>query len=74
VYNSGGKQNAGYYLSTVERFNLSDNTWQQLSPMPVKLRGAAATMVNGRIWLIGGSTNQDWDQRVWVIFILLLVY
>jgi N-acetylneuraminic acid mutarotase len=46
-------------LSTVDRYNISTNTWDQAAPLTggvTKRSDAAAVTINGKIWLFGGCT------------------
>lgn len=57
-------------LSTVEKYNVANDTWTQASPLPLVQFGGhvqktpglsdmGAAVVNGKIWIFGGCTVQD---------------
>lgn len=41
-------------LGQVSVFDPADRTWRRLAPMPTPRSGAAAVVVDGKIWVIGG--------------------
>eukprot|EP00808_Paulinella_micropora_P024722 g29540.t1 len=45
----------GYSLDTVERFDLRNNRWDFVAPMHFKRTGCAAAVLNGTLYVMGGS-------------------
>ncbi len=78
LYVLGGQTSAGTsttiwftYINPDGHLGYSSSVWQtNLRPLPVPLAGAAPFIVNGRLFLSGGSTasgptNQVWNAQLW---------
>jgi N-acetylneuraminic acid mutarotase len=68
IYCIGGKQYWGvdpFYqeLNTTEVYDPTRNFWITKSPMPIPVLGAASAVVDGKIYVIGGSRHfqAGWD-------------
>ncbi len=60
IYLTGG-WNQGGALDTVYRLDLSDRTWEGVDdPLPQPRSYHACTVVDGRLYLIGGAVGGDW--------------
>ncbi|XP_040183003.1 kelch repeat and BTB domain-containing protein 8-like isoform X2 [Rana temporaria] len=46
---------------SVECFSVLDNTWRDVSSMPIALHSFASAMLKGRLFAIGGMTQTDID-------------
>ena len=63
IYCIGGKRYWGvdppYYqeLNTTEVYNTATNSWTTKSPMPIPVLGAASAVLDGKIYIIGGSRH-----------------
>jgi N-acetylneuraminic acid mutarotase len=44
-------------LTTVERYDVLNDKWDTRAPMPTARAGAGATVVNGRIYVVGGHNR-----------------
>ena len=44
----------GWKLSSVERFNPQESTWELISHMSVPRAGATAALLTGKIYIFGG--------------------
>jgi len=68
----GGKTPYGAYLSTVEEYDPSTDTWTKKADMPTARSGHSASVVNGKIYVIGGepraqasvSTVEEYDPAM----------
>ncbi|MDW3627240.1 MAG: kelch repeat-containing protein, partial [Nitrososphaeraceae archaeon] len=47
-------------LDTAEVYNIKNNSWNTITPLPQLLHHTAATTFNGSIYVIGGYTNNNW--------------
>jgi N-acetylneuraminic acid mutarotase len=66
IYTLGGSTGSvevdgGVASSAVEVYYPSNDTWKVLSPMPTNASNVHANVVNGKIYLIGLSTNLVYD-------------
>lgn len=68
IYCIGGKKYWGvdpFYqeLNTTEVYDPARNTWTTKSPMPIPVLGAASAVLDGKIYVIGGSRHFQvgWD-------------
>ena len=48
-----------YGISTVEVYDPQTNTWQRVADMPTPRHGAKAAVVNGTIFVFGGSNGEE---------------
>jgi N-acetylneuraminic acid mutarotase len=58
IYVCGGSDGLDT-LNTMERFNISEQIWENLPPMGVPRLGHAAAVVRGRLYVIGGYDGQE---------------
>jgi N-acetylneuraminic acid mutarotase len=68
IYCIGGKKYWGvdpFYqeLNTTEVYDPARNTWTTKSPMPIPVLGAASAVLDGKIYVVGGSRHFQvgWD-------------
>lgn len=52
----GGETLYGQVLNTVEEYKLEVNEWREVSPLPLPLANAAATVFDEAIYVAGGTT------------------
>jgi len=62
IYCIGGKKywgvDSGYQeLNTTEAYDPARNTWTTKSPMPIPVLGSASAVLDGKIYVIGGSRH-----------------
>ena len=60
IYVIGGFDKSGNVLDTVEVYNINNDSWKTVSPLPQPLHHTAASSSNGKIYVIGGYTNNNW--------------
>ncbi|MBP7962001.1 MAG: hypothetical protein KBG20_05360 [Caldilineaceae bacterium] len=56
LYAMGGETAQGETVGTVDLYNLTVNEWSQGADLPVAVANSAAVVLDGRIFLAGGST------------------
>lgn len=67
IYAAGGMVGeTGRPLATFARYDTSSDRWQTLRPLPVPTRAAAAAAVDGRLYVIGGTTPEGNTNAVWM--------
>jgi N-acetylneuraminic acid mutarotase len=65
IYIIGGKDNSGTELDSVERYDLSKNTWTTLQPLSTPRAGGKAVVdKNNNIYIIGGTTTGSTSSSV----------
>jgi N-acetylneuraminic acid mutarotase len=57
IYAIGGANQFGVALPTVRRFDAETAQWVNLAPMPTGRRDAAAAVLGGLIYVVGGDNN-----------------
>lgn len=57
IYVIGGIDKPGNALDTVEVYNTKNDSWKKVSPLPQPLHHSAASSLNGKIYVIGGSSS-----------------
>jgi len=56
LYAAGGETNTGLgVLNNVESYNPSTNSWSTQASLPTAVNGAAAGVINGNLFVVGGS-------------------
>ena len=58
IYFFGGVSTLGL-VNYVERYNVSENKWEQMTPMSVARHQCAAVALNGFIYVIGGMPDNN---------------
>jgi N-acetylneuraminic acid mutarotase len=48
-------------LPAISKAQPQENTWKTLSPMPQSISGARAAVVNGKIYVMSGTFNYEYD-------------
>lgn len=49
--------NGGKYISAIDRYRISTNTWERITNTPTARTGASSHTVNGKIYVIGGYND-----------------
>ena len=57
IYVIGGLDKSGKVLDTVEVYNIKNDTWKTVAPLPQPLHHTAASNFNDKIYVIGGSSS-----------------
>jgi len=57
IYAIGGENSSGQTIATTEIYDLAINEWTSDASLPIPLANSVATMLNGRIYVAGGSYN-----------------
>ncbi len=68
MYFFGGDDHYGVVLDSVQVYDIVENVLSNLSPMPVGLHHHTATIVNDRVYIIGGMISPDDvepDERIY---------
>jgi hypothetical protein len=60
IYVIGGLDKSGKVLDTVEVYNIKNDSWKTVTPLPQSLHHTAASSFNGKIYVIGGSSIDNW--------------
>ncbi|XP_046659815.1 kelch-like protein diablo isoform X1 [Homalodisca vitripennis] len=67
VYVIGGRNDGGP-LSSVERYSVEANEWDECVSLPEPLEGAAATVANNSVYVTGGfNTSGGVTNKAWVL-------
>ena len=56
---SGTQTQPDPYLASVEVFNLKTNQWQEITEMPTPRTSHTASIVDGKVYVIGGYVQED---------------
>ncbi|CAG7822048.1 unnamed protein product [Allacma fusca] len=59
-----GGQDCGFPLDIVERYDILENRWETLAPLPISVHGCGATIVSCKLYLVGGRSSKH-ERRVW---------
>ena len=57
IYVIGGVDKPGNALDTVEVYNIKNDSWKKVAPLPQPLHHSAASSFNGKVYVIGGSSS-----------------
>jgi N-acetylneuraminic acid mutarotase len=60
IYVIGGFDKYDNVLDTVEVYNIKNDSWKTVSPLPEPLHHTATASSNGKIYVVGGYTNNNW--------------
>jgi N-acetylneuraminic acid mutarotase len=60
VYVIGGFDKSGDTLDVVEVYNVKNNSWKSITPMPQGVHHTAAASYNGKIYVVGGFISREW--------------
>ena len=69
IYAIGGRGWSGIqsepdpYLASVEVFNLKTNQWQEITEMPTPRTSHTASIVDGKVYVIGGYVQEDKEYK-----------
>jgi N-acetylneuraminic acid mutarotase len=72
IYVIGGVDKPGNALDTVEVYNIKNDSWKKVAPLPQPLHHSAASSFNGKIYVIGGSSSYSSDD--WIPSNKLFIY
>ena len=70
----GGLNKPGKGLDTVEFYNIKNESWKKVGPLPQPLHHAAAASFNGKINVIGGSYDAASAASNWIPSNKLFIY
>ena len=62
IYVLGGENGEGQTLDAVEAYDLRFNQWRPVAPMPERLANLGAAVLDGQIYVAGGSANSSAGQ------------
>jgi len=60
IYVIGGYDKSGDPLDVVEVYNVKNNSWKSIAPLPRVLHHAAAASYDGKIYVVGGFIAREW--------------
>jgi len=60
IYVMGGYDKSGNTLDVVEVYNVKNNSWKSIAPLPRVLHHAAAASYDGKIYVVGGFIATEW--------------
>ena len=60
IYVIGGLDKSGETLDVVEVYNVKNNSWKSVAPVPQELNHAAAASYDGKIYVVGGFISREW--------------
>ena len=60
IYVIGGLDKSGDTLDVVEVYNVKNNSWKSIAPLPRGLNHAAAASYDGKIYVVGGFISSEW--------------
>jgi N-acetylneuraminic acid mutarotase len=60
IYAIGGVDESGDILDIVEVYNVNNNSWKSVIPLPQSLHHTAATSFDGKIYVVGGFIS--WER------------
>ena len=66
IYVIGGFGKTGKVLDTVEVYDIKNDSWKTVAPLPQPLHHSAATTFNDRLYVIGEYTNDNWLPSNWL--------
>ncbi len=59
-YVIGGFDKTGKVLDTVEVYDIKNDSWKAVAPLPQPLHHTTASSFKDKIYVIGGYTNNNW--------------
>jgi N-acetylneuraminic acid mutarotase len=60
IYVIGGFDESGDTSDVVEIYNVKNNSWISIAPMPQAVHHAAAASYDGKIYVVGGFISREW--------------
>ncbi|NOJ30328.1 MAG: galactose oxidase [Nitrososphaeraceae archaeon] len=60
IYVIGGFDKSGRVLNIVEVYNIKNDSWRTVAPLPQPLHHTAASSFGGKIYVIGGYSDNNW--------------
>ena len=63
LYTAGGFDGSSR-LSSVECFDTATNTWEAVAPMSMARCGAAAGVLDGKLYVVGGKADGNMSGNV----------
>jgi len=58
IYALGGRDDAGLYLATVERYSIDLDVWRPVAPMLVERCGMGSSEHDGKLYVVGGFNGR----------------
>jgi N-acetylneuraminic acid mutarotase len=71
IFVIGGFDESGKALATVESYNVFNDSWKSITPLPEPMHHTTASTYNGKIFVVGGFTSDVGD---WVPTNKLFIY
>ncbi|CAJ0578652.1 unnamed protein product, partial [Mesorhabditis spiculigera] len=65
-YISGGFNKSKERCATVEVYDFLSNTLKQVAPMPLVLSNHSSAFLDGLLYVLGGTTDGGWTDRLYV--------
>ena len=66
IYVPGGWTAEGKPTAVVEAYNLADETWHQLKPLPRPLSGYALAVLEERVYVFGGKDDRGYTNSTFI--------
>jgi N-acetylneuraminic acid mutarotase len=60
IYVIGGFDESGEVLNIVEVYNVNNDSWNSIAPLPEPLHHTASATFDGKIYVIGGFVSREW--------------
>lgn len=60
IYVIGELDRSGDVLNIVEVYNVKNDSWKSVTPIPQPLHHTAAASYNGKIYVVGGFISREW--------------
>jgi N-acetylneuraminic acid mutarotase len=60
IYAMGGEHTYNF-----EKYNVVNDSWTVLTPLPFQLKAAAAVSLNGRLYVIGGFVDGSYSDAIY---------
>ena len=60
IYVIGGFDELGDPMDVVEVYNVQNNSWKSVTPLPKPLHHTAASTFDGKIYVVGGFLSREW--------------
>jgi N-acetylneuraminic acid mutarotase len=60
IYVIGGFDKSGDTLDVVEVYNVKNNSWKSIAPVPQGVHHTAAASYDGKIYVVGGFISREW--------------
>jgi N-acetylneuraminic acid mutarotase len=74
IYIIGGLDKSGKVLDIVEVYNIKNDSWKTVAPLPQPLHHTTASNFNGKIFVIGGYSTPPYPIKNWIPSNKLFIY